>query len=98
MQSAPRLGTMGVRAMNVKAQGLLNAAKHIEETYGRDALAEILRACGQPVRDTYTTATVINWHPVAELCEFCEIAEARLRKHKLVEEIGSAGARANMKG
>src|SRR2546423_1335474 len=86
--------------MNVKAQGLLNAAKFIEEQYGRETLAEILRACGDATRETYTSATVINWHPVAELCEFCEAADRRVGGPgtKLVEEIGAAGARANMKG
>lgn len=84
--------------MNVKAQGLLNAAKYIEEKDGRDVLAEIIRGCSAALRETYTGAMAINWHPVAELCEFCEAAEKRIGRSKLVEEIGAAGARANMKG
>jgi hypothetical protein len=86
--------------MNVKAQGLLNAAKYVEDTFGRDALAEVLRACSPSVRETYTTSTAINWHPLVELCEFVDVAEARLGggRGKLAQEIGAAGARANMKG
>jgi hypothetical protein len=85
--------------MNVKAQGLLNAAKHIESAFGRDALGRVLRACSAPVRETYTTSTAIAWHPVSELCEFVEVAEAELGgRGKLAQEIGAAGARANMKG
>jgi hypothetical protein len=86
--------------MKVKAQGLLNAAKYIEETFGREALGDVVRACSAPVRETYTSATVINWHPADELCEFVETAEARLSiaHKKLIEEIGAAGARSNMQG
>jgi hypothetical protein len=86
--------------MNVKAQGLLNAAKYIEETFGRDALGEVIRACSAGVRETYTSATVINWHPVEQLCEFCDVAERKLGTGhpRFVEDIGAAGAKANMKG
>lgn len=86
--------------MNVKAQGLLNAAKYIEERFGRDALGEILRACGPKVRDTYTTAIAINWHPAEELCEFIEVAADKLAlpAARLAHDVGAAGARANMKG
>jgi hypothetical protein len=86
--------------MNVKAQGLLNAAKYIEERYGRDALGEVIRACSPATRETYTTSIAINWHPVEELCDFVDVAEAQLGggARKLASEIGAAGARANMKG
>ena len=86
--------------MRVKAQGLINAAKFIEERFGRDALGEVVRACSPAVRETYMTATVINWHPVEELCEFVEVAESKLSvtNRRFVEEIGAAGARANMRG
>ena len=86
--------------MNVKAQGLLNAAKYIEETYGRDALGQVLRRCSPAVRETYTTSIAINWHPLEELCEFVDVAEATLGggRGKLAQDIGAAGARANMKG
>jgi predicted hydrocarbon binding protein len=87
--------------MNVKAQGLLNAAKFIEDTYGRDALGEVLRACGPAVRETYTSSIAINWHPVEELCEFVEVAESMLpatARGRLAVQIGAAGAHANMKG
>ncbi|MGO8992218.1 MAG: hypothetical protein ACLQVI_02745 [Polyangiaceae bacterium] len=86
--------------MRVKAQGLLNAAKYIEEVYGRDALASVVRACSDATRETYTSAIAINWHPAEELCEFVDVAEAQLGegRRKLAQEIGAAGARANMKG
>ncbi len=88
--------------MKVKAQGLLNAAKYIEERFGRDALGEALRACSDATRDTYTSSVAINWHPAEELCEFVDAAEAqlgtRVKGKRLAQEIGAAGARANMKG
>jgi predicted hydrocarbon binding protein len=86
--------------VQIKAQGLLNAAKWIEEEYGRERLGEVVRACSAPVRDRYVSAIAINWHPVEEFVEFVEVADRVLGrgKMKLPEEIGAAGARANMKG
>jgi hypothetical protein len=86
--------------MNVKAQGLLNAASYVEQVYGREALGDVLRACSPAVRDTYTSCTAINWHAVEELCEFVDVAERVILggRKRLAEEIGAAGARANMKG
>jgi hypothetical protein len=86
--------------MNVKAQGLINAAIYIEQTYGRDTLGEILRACSPAMRETYTSSIAINWHPVEELIEFVDMAETKLQvpKLKIATQIGAAGARANMKG
>ena len=87
-------------AMNVKAQGLQNGAKYIEETFGREALGEVLRACSGGVRESYMTCLATSWHPVSELCEFVDVAQARLGgpRRSLAQEIGGAGARANMKG
>ena len=86
--------------MQVKAQGLLNAAHYLGETYGQEALGEIIRACSPAVRDTYTSSIAINWHPVEELTELVEVAEKTLRlaPGTLAQDIGAAGARANMKG
>jgi hypothetical protein len=86
--------------MKVKAQGLLNAAKYIEETYGRNALGEVLRACSPAVRETYTSSIAINWHELEELCEFVDVASAKLGDggSSMAEAIGAAGARANLKG
>jgi hypothetical protein len=86
--------------VEIKAQGLLNAAKFIEEEYGRDALGEVVRACSEATRDRYVSAIAINWHPVEEFIEFVEAADRILGrgKGKMAEEIGAAGARANMKG
>jgi hypothetical protein len=89
--------------MKVKAQGLLNAAKLVEERAGREALAEILRACSPETRETFTSAVALNWHPVEELCEFVDVAERVLAPQvtgslDFAREVGMYGARANMKG
>jgi hypothetical protein len=46
------------------------------------------------------SAIAINWHPVDEFIEFVETADKRLGRGnlKLAEEVGAAGARANLKG
>jgi hypothetical protein len=86
--------------LNVKAQGLLNAAKWIEEQYGQEALRDVVRACSPELRDRYISAIAINWHPVSELIELLETADRLLGRGdgKIAEEIGAAGARSNMKG
>lgn len=86
--------------MNIKAQGLLNAAKWIEETHGQAALRDVLRACSPELRDRYTSAIAINWHPLTELVEFLSVADAQLGRGdgKIAEEIGASAARSNMKG
>jgi hypothetical protein len=86
--------------VNIKAQGLFNAAKWIERELGQPALRDVLRACSPAVRDRYTTAIVINWHPVEEFVEFLEVAERLLGRNdgKLAEEVGAAGARENLRG
>jgi hypothetical protein len=87
-------------AVNVKAQGLLNATKWIEDNYGQRTLSEILQACSPEVRERYTSAIAINWHPVEELVELLDVADRTLGRGdgKIAEEIGAAGARSNMKG
>jgi hypothetical protein len=86
--------------LNVKAQGLLNATKWIEENHGQRALAEVIQACSPVVRERYVSAIAINWHPVEELVELLGVADRRLGHGdgRIAEEIGAAGARANMKG
>jgi hypothetical protein len=86
--------------VQIKAQGLLNAAKFIEDEYGRDALGTVIRACSPDVRERYTSAIAINWHPMEELVELVQRADQILGRSngKLAEEIGAAGARANMRG
>jgi hypothetical protein len=88
------------RILQVKAQGLLNAAEWIETEYGREALGEIVRACSPEVRETYISGIAINWHPVEELIEFVERADRMVGRGngQFAEEIGAAGARANIKG
>ena len=87
--------------MRIKAQGLINAAKWVEAEYGRDALAEVLRACSPAVRDRYTSVIAIDWHPAEEFIEFVRIAEQTLAPGgtpgRIAEAMGAAGARANMK-
>ena len=52
------------------------------------------------MRDRFTSATAIHWHPVEELVELLSVTERLLGRGdgKLAEKIGAAGARANMKG
>src|SRR5207244_1409223 len=82
--------------MRVKVQGLLNAARYIEELHGQETLGEIVRACSPEVRETYTTSIAINWHPVEELTELVEVAAVKLGRKptSLAQDIGAAGARA----
>jgi hypothetical protein len=86
--------------VNIKAQGLLNAAKWIEEEFGQGALRDVIRGCSVEVRDRYTSAIAINWHPMEEFVEFLEVADRTLGRNdgRIAEEIGAAGARKNMKG
>jgi predicted hydrocarbon binding protein len=86
--------------VNIKAQGLLNAVRWIEEEYGQEALRDVLRECSPAVRERYMFAIAINWHPLGEFIELLTVVERRLGKGdgKLAEAIGAAGARANMKG
>jgi hypothetical protein len=46
------------------------------------------------------SAIAINWHPMSELVELLEVAERILGRSdgRLAEQIGAAGARANLKG
>jgi hypothetical protein len=86
--------------MNVKAQGLLNAAAHLEEVYGRDTLGQILRDCRPDTRERYMTATAIEWHPVEEFTDLLDQAERHLGtgNGRIAQELGAAGARRNMSG
>jgi hypothetical protein len=87
--------------MNVKAQGLLNAVRWVEQTYGPAGLRDVLGACEPSTRSRCTSAIAINWHPVEELLDFVGAAERLLPKSdkwRVPEEIGAAGARANTKG
>jgi hypothetical protein len=88
--------------LQIKAQGLLNAAKWVEDEYGRETLQEVLHACSAPVRDRYTSVIAIDWHPAQEFIEFVRHAERIVgggHSHgRIAEAIGAAGAKANMKG
>ena len=86
--------------MQVKAQGLLNAAQWIEREHGQDALRDVVRKCSPEVRDRYTSAMNIEWHPLEELIEFVEIADELIGRGdgKLAERVGEEAARANTKG
>jgi hypothetical protein len=86
--------------MNVKAQGLLNAVRWVEQTYGPAGLRDVLGKCQPATRDRCASAVAINWHPVEELVDFVTVAEQILPKSErwgVPEEIGAAGARANTK-
>lgn len=86
--------------VNVKAQGLLNAVKWLEQEYGRDALGRVIRGCSPAVRERYMAAIAIEWHPVEELVELLGVADRMLGTGdgRLAEELGAAGARANLRG
>lgn len=86
--------------MQVKAQGLLNATKYLEEAYGQPALRDVIRACSEPLRSRYVAAIAIEWHPVEELVELLEVADRLLGRGdgRIAEEIGASGARANLRG
>ncbi len=87
--------------MNVKAQGLLNAVRWVEQTFGTAGLNHVLDACEPSTRTRCASAIAINWHPVEELLDFVGAAERVLPKSDkwgVPEEIGAAGARANTKG
>lgn len=83
-----------------QSAGLFNAAKWIESAFGQAALRDVLRSCSPEVRDRYTSAIVINWHPVEELIEFLEVSEKLLGRGdgRIAEQIGAAGARENLRG
>ncbi len=86
--------------MQVKAQGLLNAVRWIEDEYGRDTRYRVVASCSPAVRDRCATAIAINWHPMSELTELLERAEEQLGTGdgRIAERMGSAAARANLKG
>ncbi len=86
--------------MNVKLQGLLNAADWIEATYGTEELESILDACSPTVAERYRERIAINWHPKSEFVELLDQAERRLGTGdgKVAAEIGAAGARKNLSG
>ncbi len=71
----------------------------IEATYGKDALADVLRACSPEVRATCASAIAIEWLPVAQVVEFVGTADRLLSTGtgKLAEAAGEAGARASLK-
>lgn len=86
--------------MNIRAQGLLNAALWLEERRGREALADVLARCRPELRERYMTVLAIEWHPMAELVEFIEVAERTLRvpEGSAAREMGAHGARKNLSG
>jgi hypothetical protein len=86
--------------MQVKAQGLFHAARYIESQYGQDGLRDVLRACSDPVRERYTSASSLDWHPVEELIELVQRADEMLAHGhgKLAEHAGAEAARAHTRG
>jgi hypothetical protein len=84
--------------VNVKAQAMLNAARYIEETYGREVVAGILAGCSPAVRERCAAGIAIEWHPLEELTEFLVAVERALPDRAIGEKLGAAGARANTRG
>jgi hypothetical protein len=86
--------------LQVKAQGLLNSIRWIEDQYGRETRDRVVAACSPGVQERCATAIAINWHPMAELVEMLERAEEHLGNGdgRIAERMGAAAARANLKG
>ncbi|MEM6954371.1 MAG: hypothetical protein AAF411_25335 [Myxococcota bacterium] len=86
--------------MNIKAQGLLNAAAWIRQTRGEAALQEVLERCPPAVRARHAEALPLEWHPAEEFETFLQAAESALggMHGELAKELGAAGARKNMGG
>jgi hypothetical protein len=86
--------------VNIRAQGLLNAALYIEERFGREALGEVLSRCRPDVRERYMSVLAIEWHPVEEFIHFMEVAEKTLRVQEgsLAQAMGAHGAKQNLGG
>jgi hypothetical protein len=85
--------------VNVKAQGLLNAAAWVREKFGAVALERVLAACSPAVRERTATAIAINWIPMAEFVEMLTTADRMLGDGdgRLAEAIGAASARINLR-
>lgn len=86
--------------MNIKTQALINATAYVEEQYGRDALAALLRQCSPAVRDRYISAISIDWQPMSELVELLEAIERQFGSggEELSRAIGARAARQNTRG
>ncbi len=85
--------------MNVKAQGLLNAAAFVRERFGSEALERVLEGCAPSTREHCLTAIAINWVPFEELADVLRVVDRELGggDGKLAEAIGAASARANLR-
>jgi hypothetical protein len=86
--------------VNVKAQGLLNAASWVRETHGPEAFDRVLASCSPAVRERCAAATTANqWMPMAELVELFAAIDRQLGAGdgKLVEAIGATSARVNLR-
>lgn len=85
--------------MNVKAQGLLNAAAWVREKFGPEALERVFAACSPAVQERCATAVAINWIPLEEFLELLTAVDRQLGAGdgKLAEGIGAASARVNLR-
>ena len=85
--------------MRTKAQGFVSSVKWVEETYGKAALQEVVRACSPEVRARIASAIAIEWIPVREVVEVTTHVNRILGTGtgKLAESIGEVGARASIR-
>ncbi len=85
--------------MNVKAQGLLNAALFVREKFGASALERVLARCSPSTREHALHAIAINWVPFEELADLLRVIDRELGSGdgKLAESIGAASARLNLR-
>ena len=85
--------------MNVKLQGLLNAARYVEREYGASAYERTLDRCDPEIRDRIEAGIAIEWHPMEELVEFLEKAQQVVGAgDELSRAAGAEGARQNKRG
>jgi hypothetical protein len=85
--------------VNVKAQGLLNAALFVRERFGESALDRVLAKCTPSTREHALQAIAINWVPFEELAEILRVVDQELGAGdgNLAEAIGAASARVNLR-
>ena len=64
--------------MNVKLQGLLNAARWVDQTYGPATLTDVRARCSPAVCERLDSGIANTWHPFAEFVEFLTATEEAL--------------------
>jgi len=86
-------------AVKIKLQGLLNGVTALREEFGDEATQRVIQSCSESVRERCENGIAIEWHDVAEFCEFLEQAERQLGTGDghIAQLVGAAGATINTK-